>query len=287
MIAPAPTADLRLGLIGDNIAASKSPRLHVEAGRQKGVIVSYDRLVPREAGLEFDALFARAAQSGYRGVNITYPYKERAARMVRIPDPLVRAIGAVNTAIFGPDGPVGHNTDHTGFIAAYREVRGAAPVGTAVMIGAGGVGRAVAFALIALKADGIRLVDREMARAEALAADLAVAAPGLSVQVVATPEEAAAGADGIINCTPVGMVGHEGVPVGRAALSGAVWAFDAVYTPVGTRFLRHAKAEGLSVISGYELFFFQGVKAWGFFHGSGLDEAALRKTLAEPEPALS
>lgn len=285
MTTATPEVDLRLGLIGDNIAASKSPRLHVLAGQQKGLVVTYDRLVPRETGLEFDALFDHAAASGYRGVNVTYPYKERAARRVECPDPLVRAIGAVNTVIFASEGPTGHNTDYTGFVAAYRGTRGDAPPGCVTMIGTGGVGRAVAFGLVALAAAEIRLVDRDLAKAEALAADLRRAAPAIPVRVIATAEEAAAGADGIINCTPVGMVGYGGTPIAAEALKGAAWAFDAVYTPVDTPFLQDAAAAGMAIISGYELFFFQGVHAWKIFQGTTLDEAALRAALLEPDPA--
>ena len=105
------TDTIRLGLIGDNIAASQSPRLHRWAGAQNGRRATYDRLVPAEMGMEFDAVFAHVAASGYRGVNVTYPYKERAAAKVVVQDPLVRAIGAVNTVVFEPGGPQGFNTD--------------------------------------------------------------------------------------------------------------------------------------------------------------------------------
>ena len=102
---------IRLGLIGDNIAASQSPRLHRLAGAQNGRRVVYDSLVPPALGRDFDTLFAEVARGGYRGVNVTYPYKERAAGKVTIDDPLVRAIGAVNTVVFDAGGPHGHNTD--------------------------------------------------------------------------------------------------------------------------------------------------------------------------------
>ncbi|MHA6262359.1 hypothetical protein ACXYMO_04085 [Arenibacterium sp. CAU 1754] len=99
--------DILAGLIGDNIAVSQAPRLHVLAGAQNGRVVQYDRLIPKEQGQAFDALFASLAAKGYRGTNFTFPYKEVAAQKVRIDDPLVRAIGAVNTVVFQPDGPRG------------------------------------------------------------------------------------------------------------------------------------------------------------------------------------
>lgn len=272
---------IQLGLIGDNIAKSQSPRLHRLAGAQNGRRVIYDQLVPAERDLPFDALFEWVKQNGYVGVNVTYPYKERAAAKVTVDDPLVRGIGAVNTVVFDAGGPHGFNTDYSGFIAAYRRVRGDASPGPVLMIGAGGVGKAVAFGLVALGLTDIRIADRDLPKAQALAQALAVARPGLVTQTDTDAAALAVGVSGIINCTPVGMVGYDGTPLPRAHLSGAEWVFDAVYTPVDTQFLQDAGAEGLQVISGYELFFGQGVDAWAIFTGLGLDEARMRRELAE------
>jgi shikimate dehydrogenase len=279
------TDPIKLGLIGDNIARSQSPRLHRLAGVQNAQRVTYDTLVPAERDLPFEALLDWARASGYRGVNVTYPYKERAGSRVVIDDPLVRAIGAVNTVVFDAGGPHGFNTDYSGFIAAYRKKRGDAPPGSVLMIGAGGVGKAVAFGLLALGVTEIRLVDRDLAKAQALADALAQARPGLATRVGTDAPALAQGLSGIINCTPVGMVGYDGTPLARAHLAGAQWVFDAVYTPVDTQFLRDAAAEGLQVISGYELFFGQGVDAWAFFTGLPLDEARLRRDLADGKDA--
>ncbi|WP_168217288.1 shikimate dehydrogenase family protein [Paracoccus liaowanqingii] len=269
-----------LGLIGDNIAASQSPRLHRLAGAQNGRRVRYDSLIPAIEGLEFDALFARCASGGYRGINVTYPYKEIVADRLRIDDPLVKAIGACNTVLFDEGGPRGFNTDYSGFVAASRRMRGDRAPGTVLMIGAGGVGRAVAFGLIALGTTEIRLADRDAGKAEALAEALRQARPGLVVRTGTDAAALAPGAQGLINCTPVGMVGYDGTPLPAALMAGAEWVFDAVYTPVQTQFLQDAAAAGLDIISGYELFVGQGVDAWDLFTGLPLDEARLRDDLA-------
>ncbi|WP_138466224.1 shikimate dehydrogenase [Poseidonocella sp. HB161398] len=275
------TATLKLGLIGDNIARSRSPLLHRLAGEQAGIDVTYDRLVPADLGQGFAEVFAGCAAAGYRGINVTYPYKETAAQGIRVDDPLVRAIGAVNTVIFGAEGPVGHNTDHSGFMAAYRALRGDRPTGPVLMIGTGGVGRAVAFGLAGLGSRVLRLVDRDPARAEALASALQAAVPDMEISIWLSAAKAAEGAAGLINCTPVGMSGYEGTPLEAAAMDGAEWVFDAVYTPTDTQFLGDAAAAGLSAIPGWELFFWQGVHAWKLFSGKGLDETALRASLLE------
>lgn len=275
--------DLKLGLIGDNILRSRAPVLHRLAGEQNGLVVQYDRLIPKDMGEDFDTVFDACAGRGYRGINVTYPYKERAAAKVAISDPLVREIGAVNTVLFEADGPVGFNTDYSGFIAAYRAVRGYRSPGVACLIGTGGVGRALAFGLVALDAGEIRLVDRDDAKAHALAADLQRSSGGTNIVVSSDPVAAATGAAGLLNGTPVGMVGYDGTPLPAEAMEGAQWAFDAVYTPMDTQFLKDAAAAGMSVISGYELFFYQGVHAWAHFADLPLDEARLRSDLASLE----
>lgn len=275
------TADIRLGLIGDNIMASQSPRLHRLAGQQNGIRVIYDRLIPVREGMEFDALFDHVAGGAYRAVNVTYPYKERVAAKVTVDDPLVRAIGAVNTVIFDEGGPHGFNTDYSGFILAYRGVRGDAAPGPVLMIGAGGVGKAIAFGLIALGLTEIRIADRDLPKAQALADALHAARPELVTRTGTDAAELAPAAAGVVNCTPVGMVGYEGTPLPREQMRGAAWAFDAVYTPVDTQFLQDAAAEGLQIISGYELFIGQGLDSWALFTGLPLDETRLRRDLAD------
>lgn len=279
------TPKIQLGLIGDNIAKSRSPLLHRLAGQQCGVTVAYDRLVPHAMGLSFDEVFAHCQSHGFRGTNVTYPYKERVTEKLQIEDPLVRAIGAVNTVLFTHEGPRGFNTDYSGFIAAYRGLRSDTPPGVVCLVGAGGVGRAIAFGLIALKASAIHLFDQSSDKAETLAAALRAADPGLKVRVFDCVPAAAAGAQGLINGTPVGMVGYDGSVFAGTDLTGAQWVFDAVYTPVDTQFLRDAAAAGLQVISGYELFFYQGVHAWDIFAGLPLDHAAMRKALLAEAPA--
>ena len=270
---------LKLGLIGDNIAASQAPRLHQIAGTLTGIDVSYDRLIPLEMGCDFDTVFATCRQKGYRGVNITLPYKEKAAKKVQISDPMVAAIGAVNTVLFEDSGPVGLNTDYTGFIAAYRTLRERSTPGTCCLIGTGGVGRAVAFGLAALGAQEIRLVDLDINKAEALGQELSQTYQ--TTRIVCSTDAAACAKDaqGILNGTPIGMVGYGGTPLPAEAIIGAEWAFDAVYTPQETQFLKDAETAGLMILSGYELFFYQGVHAWHHFSGTSVDETTLRTQL--------
>lgn len=276
-------ATIRLGLIGDNISRSQSPRLHVLAGRLCGLDVTYERLIPADRGEDFETVFDRCLVEGFRGINVTYPYKERVVPRLAVRDPAIAAIGACNTVVFDKTPPAGYNTDYTGFVSAFREsFPGAAP-GTVAMAGAGGVGKAVAFGLAALGCERLLIFDPDTAKADALLSSLKAARVEMPVEIAPSIEEAAAEADGLINCTPLGMVGYGGSAFPTSAIGRQRWAFDAVYTPVETKFLADARRNGLSLLSGYELFFHQGVDAFRYFTGADVDAAALRALLAQPK----
>ncbi len=275
-------ANVVLGLIGDNIADSRAPMLHQLAGDLVGINVRYDLLIPGVLNQSFDAVFATASAERH-GLNITLPYKERVVAKLQINDPLVRAMGAVNTVVFGSDEARGFNTDHSGFMAAYRGASGNAVPGPVCLLGAGGVGKAIAFALLGLGARDMRLLEVDRPKAMALAAALKAVAPGLAVTVSDDPADCVPGAEGLLNCTPLGMGGYGGTPLLPEWMGAAAWAFDAVYTPRDTIFLQDAAAAGLRTVSGYELFFYQGVHAFRHFTGCDVDEALLRKALTDAE----
>lgn len=282
-VTSADAAEVRLGLIGDNIGPSRSPALHRLAGELTGFRVSYDLLVPPQLGLSFDAVLSAAHREGLRGVNVTLPYKERVLGQVRVKDPAVARIGAVNTVRFSEGEAVGFNTDYSGFIAAFRAAFGSQSPGRTVVIGTGGVGKAIAFGLIALGAPRIVLVDKDKLKAEALAHSLVEAAEGRS-EVDVAGLDVLSSAEGVVNGTPLGMVGYPGSPVPDGAFPPAAWAFDAVYTPTDTPFRAQARAAGARFLSGWELFFHQGVDAFEIFTGRRPDLAALRAALGDAPP---
>ncbi len=272
------TPDIRLGLIGDKIARSRAPELHRIAGRLCGWTVTYDLLVPPERGESFDEVFDAARDGGYRGLNITYPYKETVMGRLAGPSAALRQLGACNTVVFDPAGPSGINTDSTGFASGFRARFPGERPGIVAMAGTGGVGKAIAFALPSLGTSELRLVDSDRGKAQALAEALAPVAGAMRVTLSNDIVAAAQGADGLVNATPLGMDGI-GNAIPDEALAGRRWAFDAVYTPESTPFLVAAAAHGLAIMSGFELFLFQGIDAFAFFTGAAVDAEALRAAL--------
>jgi shikimate dehydrogenase len=258
---------LRLGLIGGNITATRSPTLHMLCGLSTGVNVTYDLLIPAEQRLSFADLLAHCEALGFCGVNVTYPHKEDAAALVETEDPVVRAMGSANTVLFTQHGPRAFNTDHSGFVAAYRARFCARNPGRVLMIGCGGVGRAVGFALADLGASEIVLFDTDAAKIASLAAALAAHAPVPVRTAAPSLLHALEAIDGVVNCTPLGMAGRPGSPLPAGATGTPAWAFDAVYTPEDTQFRAQVSALGAAFLSGYELYFQQGIRAFEIFSG--------------------
>ena len=241
-----------------------------------GLEVTYDLLAqPDLEADELAAVIGDVRSNGFDGVNVTYPFKQAALDLVDLAEPDVTSIGAVNTLVFTPDRVVcGFNTDHSGLQRRWRERRGAETPGTVAILGAGGVGRAAAFAFAGLGAEEIRISDIDPGRAANLVKDLVRTYPGTSV-VRTTQEEAVRGATGIFNGTPLGMHFSPGTPVALDAIGGQQWLFDAVYTPVRTPLVTRATEAGLRVFDGLELFLGQAIDAFQHFTAIDLpDEVA-------------
>lgn len=268
----------KIGLIGDQIAGSLSPLLHSSAAEVCGIELDYQLLIPAIEGLDFDGLYRQCKESGYHGLNITYPYKERIPDSLDIDDTLVSAIGAINTLVFRGDRVCGTNTDYSGFVNAYGFCFEDQAPGSVTVFGAGGVGKAVAFGLLKLGVRELRLVDSNPEQASALARVLQAAQPEINCEVFA-PEDVIPPSDGLINCTPVGMQRIPGCAVPDYLMGHARWCFDAVYDPVDTEFLLRAQARGIAVMSGIDLFVFMGLDTFHFFTGSQMDMHALVRAM--------
>lgn len=265
---------LKLGLIGEGIGQSKSPDLHQRLGGLVGIDTDYELIdALNEPSFDFPATVERVRQAGYRGVNVTFPFKEAALRLADRAGEGARRVGSANTLLFEASGIRAENTDYTGFVSAYQYSLGERPVGKVLLIGAGGVGRAVACGLGELGVEELLIAERDSARGEALVAHLL----GLGIKArfvsAADGQAALARCSGLVNCTPVGHRNHPGCPVDPSPLTADHWVFDAVYIPAHTELLKAAEAAGSAVLSGVELFAFQGIDAYRFF-SEGLAEAA-------------
>ncbi|MFI5010932.1 MAG: shikimate dehydrogenase [Hyphomicrobiales bacterium] len=239
------------GLVGAPISHSASPAMHEAAAQGAGFALQYRLIEIAGASREtLDIVLAGLRQKGFAGVNVTFPYKEMIVDLIDALSPEARAIGAVNTVVNKGVALIGHNTDASGFATAFRAVFGKAAPGSVALIGAGGVGRAIAFALAELGADELRIVDRDHVKAQALAKALD---GRVRSQTAAGPGEALAGATGLVNATPAGMLPDRSSPVPAELLHSGLWVADAVYWPLWTPLLLAARQRGAKLITGREL----------------------------------
>jgi shikimate dehydrogenase len=247
------------------IARSAAPAMHEWAAAALGVRCHYQLIEVAGAGRdELRALLDGVRRLGFAGVNVTYPYKEAVVELLDELSPAARAIGAVNTVVVRNSRLVGYNTDTTGFERAARCVLAAASPGSVALIGAGGVGKAIAFALASSGVAGISIFDADRTKAEWLAARL----PGGQARRIAdSVEDALRGAVGVVNATPVGMSPNQDMPVPEALLHRGLWVADAVYSPLWTPLLIAARAKGAEVMTGRELAIYQAADAFELFTG--------------------
>lgn len=258
-------AKFLMGLIGSPIAASAAPAMHEAAAEALGARCHYQLI--EIAGADQAALRSLldgVRRLGFAGVNVTFPYKEAVLPLLDEMSPRARDIGAINTVVVREGRLVGYNTDTSGFERAARDLVRSSGHGAVALIGAGGVGKAIAFALASLGVAELRIFDADRAKAAQLVRQLE---GRLAARTTDCIEDAVAGVVGLINGTPIGMLPDRGMPVNESLLHSGMWVADAVYTPLWTPLLTAAKAKGAPVMSGRDLAVFQAADAFELFTG--------------------
>jgi shikimate dehydrogenase len=253
------------GLIGAPIAHSAAPAMHEAAAEALGLHCYYQLI--EVAGADrtgLCALLDGVRRLGFAGVNVTFPYKEAVLALLDELAPGAAAMQAVNTVVVRDGRLIGHNTDSTGFARAAADLVADFGRGPVALIGAGGVGKAIAFALVSLGVSKVRIFDSEPVKAERLAGLLG----GHKGIVVADSVEAAMeGAVGLVNGTPVGMLPSRGMAVPEILLRPDLWVADAVYSPLYTPLLLAARAKGARIMTGRALAICQALDAFELFTG--------------------
>ena len=247
------------GVLGHPVGHSRSPAIHNAAYAELGLDWRYVKLpVPPEL---FEETVRALGDSGYRGANVTIPHKLAALRVADAAGDAARAIGAANTLTFEDGRIEADNTDAGGLLDALDR-----PVGglKAVVLGAGGAGRAAVWALREAGAE-VAVWNRTAARARALAEELGVSAA-----------DGPAGADLLVNATSVGLDPAdtvEGLPLGEAGV-----VVDLVYRADGPTPLQ-TWAEGASAafVDGLEVLVRQGARSFEIWTGRPAPLDAMRE----------
>jgi shikimate dehydrogenase len=269
---------IQAGLIGSGIQASRTPAMQMAEGRAHGLDYRYvlfdTDTMAADPGL-LERLVRDAESQGFSGLNITHPYKQAVMALLDHLSDDAQVLGAVNTVVFRDGQRFGHNTDWSGFSENLTRGLPRADLGRVVQLGAGGGGAAVAYAILKRGAERLAVFDTDAARADDLVARLGVVfGPGR----IARGEDLAAAvatADGLVNCTPVGMAKYPGTPLPTALLHPRLWVADIVYFPLETQLLRDARALGCQVVDGGGMAVFQAVEAFRLITGFEPDTARM------------
>ncbi len=266
------------GVIGDPIGHSLSPIVHNAAFRRLDINAVYVPFrVPREHLGQF---LEDAPALGIRGLSITIPHKEAVLKKVATKDETITGIGAVNTVMFEADGQLtGYNTDYQAAlesleqaVADHRGAAGNLQGETALVLGAGGAAKAIAFGLKRLGAQVV-IAGRTPQRAQQLA-------DALKCKTLDWHNRYSCQPDIVVNCTPVGMHPNvDATPYDKHHLRPSMIVFDTVYNPENTLLLKEARSQSCTVVTGVEMFVRQACLQFKLFTGQEAPSDLMRDVL--------
>ena len=273
----------RAYLLAHPAGHSLSPAMHNAAFAELGLEATYEALdVTSE---QLPEVMARLRERESYGANVTVPHKLTVLPFMDALTGAAQAVGAVNTIINQEGHLIGDNTDATGFIRGLIEDADLEPRGRrAVLLGAGGAGRAVAYALLNAGVARLQIFNRTQEKAEALGLEFAELGNVESVDFRGL-DTAVRGADLLVNTTSVGLE-HEGVdpdlsplPPGLLPHQGLVC--DLIYRPEKTRLLKDAEGEGLKVQNGVPMLVYQGAESFKLWTGEDASVHAMMNAVQD------
>jgi len=273
------TSEIKLGLLGNGIGRSRAKALHELIGELYGLNVRYWPMdLGKQANVSIGDELVRCRNEGYHGVNVTHPYKRDAFKCVSVLPGFPQGLTSVNTVLLEPGQMLGDNTDYTGFCRAFAMRFGQEhKPGRIIMLGSGGVGLAIAYGLHSLKASELVIYDINTQAAQSLVENLKNTSLSARIADSADLVDEMRCADGLINATPMGMFQYPGNPFPKEGFANQKWAFDAVYTPENTEFLKQCSSSGIDIVSGFQLFLYQGLDAFNRFTHIDVDAVEVEK----------
>lgn len=254
------------GVVGHPVTHSMSPRLHNAWLQAAGIDGVYVPFAPDAHG--FQRLVEGFRGGAIRGLNVTLPFKEQALKLADRRSPLAERAGAANLLLFEPDGRiVADNTDGVGLLRAFevQAPQWAADRGPVTVVGAGGAARGAVAALLAAGAPKVFVINRTLARAEAIAA-------ALGREVKPLPLQHAAGAlrdsTAVINATSAGVGADGGLDLPLEVTPEGCVVMDMFYKPVVTPFLERARGLGRPIVDGLQMLIGQAEPSFEAFFGA-------------------
>ncbi|MBI4711140.1 MAG: shikimate dehydrogenase [Candidatus Omnitrophica bacterium] len=276
------------GIFGHPLSHTLSPAMHEAAFQKLWIDANY--IVLELAPAAFKKLMSQSARLSLSGFNVTVPYKETVMKYLDRVRPEARAIGAVNTVFRQGRHWVGANTDMEGFLKALMTEGGFHPLGKrAVILGAGGAARAVAYGLSKEGAREILIADCFPEKAKKITSDMGKLFKKVKYRAVVAGtsevKEALQKADVIINATPIGLksgdpkvIPEEWIPSSRLK---KIFVMDLIYNPAMTPFLKAAKKKGHRTLNGLGMLLYQGARALELWTGRKAPVGVMRRALLQ------
>ncbi len=263
----------KYGVVGNPIGHSRSPEIHERFALQTRQRISYERIEAPLDGFEDRALALRDA--GYRGLNVTVPFKLDAAKLSDDLMPRARVAGAVNTLKFDGDTILGDNTDGVGFVRDVTErLKFELRDCSVLVLGAGGAVRGLIGSLLDASPRWIAVANRTHQRAEELAEEFGVEA----IQIDEIPAEHF---DLIVNGTTTGLK-HDAPPIDPETFNDCTLAYDLVYAADPTPFMELARSGGARLVSdGLGMLIEQAAESFLLWRGVRPDTGAVYRELRE------
>jgi shikimate dehydrogenase len=240
------------GLLGRNIQYSKSPQIHNEYYNEKKIPLSY-KLYDIEEENIYDFIES-LRQENIIGFNVTIPYKETIIKYLNKLEYPADKIGAVNTVVVDEDGLVGYNTDYYGFTTSIKDFNLNFANIKALVIGSGGSAKCVVAALEDLQCKDITIASRNPNN---------LCGAFNNNKIVSVYDEIDLTCyDLIVNCTPLGSVNYlNSSPINITKLKRGCIAYDLIYNPIKTEFLKVCESLGAVIINGEKMLKYQAYSA--------------------------
>ncbi|ABM38704.1 shikimate dehydrogenase [Polaromonas naphthalenivorans] len=260
----------RYFVLGNPIAHSRSPQIHARFAELAGQAIDYQRcLVPLDG---FAATLAQLVQDGVRGCNVTVPFKFEAFQAANTRSDRAQLAQAVNTLVMENSKIHADNTDGVGLVNDIQVNAGVPLAGRDVLlIGAGGAGAGVLGPLLAAGPRRLVLVNRTLAKAEALAARHRAHASLQTVLqktelLVQEPHAVEGEFDVIVNASASSLAGSA-VPVAGSVLKPGALAYDMMYGPAAAGFMAWAREHGASPRDGLGMLVEQAAESFSLWRG--------------------
>ena len=263
---------IRLGVFGDPIEHSLSPQMQNAALRDCKIDMHYARFHIRAE--ELKEAFSLLRTLDFVGINLTVPHKIAALQFINEAEDATKQIGAINTILIEKEKLIGFNTDAPGFARAIRSEFSLDLRDLRVLVlGAGGVGRAIALQCAREHCERLVLVNRDFEKAKALALEFTsffsgarVLGPVARLEAVPWKDDALrfqiANTDLVVNATSLGMKRNEPSPLPSSILAPHLMIYDTIYTAERTSLLAAAIDAGARGANGLSMLLHQGALAF-------------------------